>query len=112
MHRLLVNKYYVDEAYQWAIDRVFLGLGRLVAVFDRVIVNDTGVDGPALSVWLSAMRVRYIQSGLIVHVRHGHGPGSSGSGPAMGGWPRELGILYRHRVIQTVIPRRRETISS
>ena len=65
MHRLLVNKYYVDEAYQWAIDRVFLGLGRLVAVFDRVIVNDTGVDGPALSVWLSAMRVRYIQSGLM-----------------------------------------------
>ncbi len=64
-HRLLVNKYYVDEAYQWAIDRVFLGLGRLVALFDRVIVNDTGVDGPALSVWLSAMRVRYIQSGLM-----------------------------------------------
>ena len=65
VHRLLVNKYYVDEAYQWAIDRVFLGLGRLVALFDRVIVNDTGVDGPALSVWLSAMRVRYIQSGLM-----------------------------------------------
>ena len=64
-HRILVNKYYVDEAYQWAIDRVFLGLGRLVALFDRVIVNDTGVDGPALSVWLSAMRVRYIQSGLM-----------------------------------------------
>ena len=64
-HQLLVNKYYVDEAYQWAIDRVFLGLGRLVALFDRVIVNDTGVDGPALSVWLSAMRVRYIQSGLM-----------------------------------------------
>ena len=65
VHRLLVNKYYVDEAYQWAIDRVFLGLGRLVALFDRVIVNDTGVDGPALSVWLSAMRVRYLQSGLM-----------------------------------------------
>ena len=64
-HRILVNKYYVDEAYQWAIDRVFLALGRLVALFDRVIVNDTGVDGPALSVWLSAMRVRYIQSGLM-----------------------------------------------
>ena len=64
-HRLIVNKYYVDEAYQWSIDRVFLALGRLVALFDRVIVNDTGVDGPALSVWLSAMRVRYIQSGLM-----------------------------------------------
>ena len=55
----------MDEAYQWSIDRVFLALGRLVALFDRVIVNDTGVDGPALSVWLSAMRVRYIQSGLM-----------------------------------------------
>ncbi len=65
VHRLLVNGYYVDEAYQWAIDRVFLALGRLVALFDRVIVNDTGVDGPALSVWLSAMRARYLQSGLM-----------------------------------------------
>ena len=55
----------MDEAYQWAIDRVFLALGRLVALFDRVIVNDTGVDGPALSVWLSAMRARYVQSGLM-----------------------------------------------
>ena len=34
-------------------------------MFDRVIVNDTGVDGPALSVWLSAMRARYLQSGLM-----------------------------------------------
>ena len=65
VHRLLVNKYYVDEAYQWAIDRVFLALGRLVALFDRVIVNDTGVDGPALSVWLTAIRARYLQSGLM-----------------------------------------------
>ena len=32
-HRLLVGKYYVDEVYQWAIDRVVLALGRFVAVF-------------------------------------------------------------------------------
>ena len=65
IHRVLVNKYYVDEAYQWLIDRVILALGRFVALFDRIVVNDTGVDGPALSVMLSALRVRYLQSGRM-----------------------------------------------
>ncbi len=64
-NRVLVNKYYVDEACQWLIDRVVLALGRFVALFDRIVVNDTAVDGPAVSVMLSALRVRYIQSGRI-----------------------------------------------
>ena len=64
-HPLLANGYYVDAAYQWVIDRVFLGLGRLVALFDRIVVNDTGVDGSARSVMLSALRVRYLQSGRM-----------------------------------------------
>ena len=65
VHRILVNKYYVDEAYQWAIDRVALALARFVAVFDRAVVNDVGVDGPADMVKLSGLRMRFVQTGRI-----------------------------------------------
>ena len=41
------NKYYFDEVYQWTIDRVVLVLSRLIAFFDRAIVNDIIVNGPA-----------------------------------------------------------------
>ena len=47
LHRLLVNKYYLDDIYQCVIDNVVLGVARLVAWFDRNVVNDTGVNGPA-----------------------------------------------------------------
>ena len=63
--RLLENKYYVDEAYQWAIDRIALAFSRFIALFDRVVVNDTGVDGSAWSVMLSAVRMRLIQTGRL-----------------------------------------------
>ena len=65
VHRVLANRYYVDEAYQWVIDRVVLAAAGLVALFDRVVVNDTGVDGPAESVLLSALRARVIQTGYL-----------------------------------------------
>ena len=65
LHRLLVNKYYVDELYQWVVNRVVLASARLVALFDRIVINDTGVDGSALTVMLSALRMRYIQTGRM-----------------------------------------------
>ena len=65
LHRVLVEKYYVDEAYQWAIDRLVLVFGRLVAVFDRVVVNDTAVDGSAETVRSSGIQLKYIQTGRI-----------------------------------------------
>ena len=65
LHRLLINKYYVDEVYQWVVNRVVLALANLVAIFDRVVINDTGVDGSALTVMLSAMRLRLVQSGRM-----------------------------------------------
>ena len=63
--RVLENKYYLDEAYQWAIDRIVLAFSRFVALFDRVVVNDTGVDGSAWSVMLSAVRMRLVQTGRL-----------------------------------------------
>jgi NADH-quinone oxidoreductase subunit L len=65
VHRVLVNKYYIDEAYQWVIDHVVLVVARMVALFDRLVINDTGVDGPAISIRLSAMRTRVIQTGYL-----------------------------------------------
>ena len=65
VHRLLVARYYVDEVYQWAIDRVVLVLGRVVATFDRVVVNDTAVDGSADSVRGSGIRFRLVQTGRL-----------------------------------------------
>ena len=41
------SKYYVDELYQWSIDRVVLSLSRFVAWVDRALVNDIGINGPA-----------------------------------------------------------------
>ena len=50
MHRILLNKYYMDDLYQWVIDRVALAFSGLVALFDRAVVNDRAVDGSALAV--------------------------------------------------------------
>jgi NADH-quinone oxidoreductase subunit L len=65
IHRILVHKYYIDELYQWVVDRVVLVFGRFVALFDRIVINDTGVDGPGIAVRLSALRLRYAQSGWL-----------------------------------------------
>jgi NADH-quinone oxidoreductase subunit L len=45
--KLCENKYYFDEAYQWTIDRVVLVFSHFIAFFDRAIVNDILVNGPA-----------------------------------------------------------------
>ncbi|MDP6512080.1 MAG: hypothetical protein QF878_02645, partial [SAR202 cluster bacterium] len=63
LHRLLVNKYYLDHAIQWTIDKVVLTFGGIVSVFDRIVINDTGANGSAKSVLLSAKKVKLIQTG-------------------------------------------------
>ena len=45
--RVVENRYYIDETYQWVIDRVVLTVSAFVAFFDRAVVNDVGVNGPA-----------------------------------------------------------------
>ena len=46
-YRLLKNKFYMDDLYQWVISNLVLGLAKVIAFVDRVMVNDTGVNGPA-----------------------------------------------------------------
>ncbi len=45
--KIVENKYYFDEVYQWTIDRVVLVLANFIGFFDRAIVNDIGINGPA-----------------------------------------------------------------
>ncbi|MCH8868740.1 MAG: NADH-quinone oxidoreductase subunit L [Chloroflexi bacterium] len=65
IHRLLVNKYYMDEMYQWVTDRIVLAFGRLVAVFDRAIINDGAVDGSGLITRVSGAKLKLIQTGKM-----------------------------------------------
>ncbi|MFQ6025919.1 MAG: NADH-quinone oxidoreductase subunit L [Dehalococcoidia bacterium] len=44
--KVVENKYYFDEAYQWVVDKIVLVFGEIVAWVDRALVNDIGVNGP------------------------------------------------------------------
>jgi NADH-quinone oxidoreductase subunit L len=65
IYRILVNKYYIDDLYQWAINHMVLAFGRFIAVFDRMVINDTAVDKTALSVRLSGIWLRLVQTGRM-----------------------------------------------
>jgi len=65
VHRLLVNKYYLDDIYQYVIDHVVLGVSRLVAWFDRNVVNDTGINGPAETTGMLAYLAKFQQTGKL-----------------------------------------------
>jgi NADH-quinone oxidoreductase subunit L len=66
-----VNKYYIDDLYQWIIDHVALVLGRFIALFDRVVINDVGVNETGRSVLLSGLRLRYIETGKVYNYAMG-----------------------------------------
>ena len=62
---LAANKYYLDDAYQWTIDRVVLGIGGATAWFDRHVVNDAGVDGTGLFTAKMSRILRRHQTGQV-----------------------------------------------
>jgi len=65
VHRLLVNKYYLDDLYQAIIDGVVLRTAGILAWFDRSVVNDTGVNGPAEATGLMAYLLKFQQTGKL-----------------------------------------------
>ncbi len=65
LNRIIENKYYLDDLYQWTIDRIILLVAKVVALFDRIVVNDTGVDGPAKGVRWSGGIIRYHVTGRM-----------------------------------------------
>ena len=71
LHRLLVNQYYLDNLYQLVIDRVVLAFANFMALFDRIVINDTGVNGSGRSVFLSGLRLRYLETGKVYNYAFG-----------------------------------------
>ena len=65
LHDLLVNRYYFDQLYQFAIDRIVFGLAALVAYFDRWVINESGVDGSAEGINFAGFRLKFTQTGRI-----------------------------------------------
>jgi NADH-quinone oxidoreductase subunit L len=65
VHTLLVNKFYMDALYQAIIDKVILGVARLLAWFDRNVVNDTGIDGPGYGTRFAAYMLKFQQTGRL-----------------------------------------------
>jgi NADH-quinone oxidoreductase subunit L len=62
---LFAHRYYIDDLYQWVINNIILGLGKLVALFDRTVVNDTGVDGSAGLSYLAGYELKLTETGKI-----------------------------------------------
>jgi NADH-quinone oxidoreductase subunit L len=64
-YRLFLNRFYIDELYQLAINYVVLAAGRVVAVYDRVIVNDTGVNGTGQATGFFGWLGKFPQTGKV-----------------------------------------------
>jgi NADH-quinone oxidoreductase subunit L len=65
LHQLLVRRYYIDDMYQAIINRVILGAGNIIALFDKRVVNESGVDGGAQMIGWFGFRLKFFQTGRI-----------------------------------------------
>ncbi len=65
VYLLLLNRFYIDDAYQWGINHIVLTLGAVVAWFDRNIVNDTGVDGSAGLGYFTGFGMKFLETGKL-----------------------------------------------
>ncbi len=66
IHTLLYNKYYIDEIFQWLIDHIVDGFGRLAYWFDIYVVDGV-VNGLAGAAKWSGYYLRYLQTGQTQH---------------------------------------------
>ena len=65
LHDLLLQRYYMDHLYQVTIDKVILGFATVVARFDRLVINESGVDGTAQGIGFTGFRLKFLQTGRI-----------------------------------------------
>ena len=63
--KIVERKYYFDEAYQWIVERVVLTFSAFIAFFDRVVVNDIGVNGPGKVVRSLGVALRLHVTGRV-----------------------------------------------
>ena len=74
--KVVANKYYLDEIYQWAVDRVVLVFANFIALFDRIVVNDIGVNSAGDSVLQSGLNLRYHVTGRLYNYALGMAVGA------------------------------------
>ena len=60
-----MNKYYIDDIYQAIIDHIVLAGSRVLAWFDRNVVNDTAVDGSAATTAFMGYLLKFQQTGKL-----------------------------------------------
>lgn len=65
LYQIFKNKFYVDDFYQWVIDHIVLVLARFIAFFDRVAINDTGVNGPGQVASGLSFLLKFQQTGKL-----------------------------------------------
>ena len=65
IHRLLENKYHIDNLYNYLVSKIVLRISKIIATFDRIVINDTGVDGLASLIPFSSLRLKQIQTGKV-----------------------------------------------
>ncbi len=63
--RVVENRYYIDETYQWFIDRIVLTVSGALAFFDRAVVNDVGINGPGDVVRRAGVALRLHVTGHV-----------------------------------------------
>jgi len=63
--QVVENKYYFDEVYQWVVDRIVLASANVIGLFDRVVVNDVAVNGPANTVMRLGITLRLHVTGHV-----------------------------------------------
>ena len=71
LFKVIENKYYFDEVYQWVVDRIVLVLGQGVARFDRSVVNDLGVDGMGNSFVKAGKKIQRHETGRVYNYAMG-----------------------------------------
>jgi NADH-quinone oxidoreductase subunit L len=64
-YRTLRNKYYMDDIYQALINGVVLGFSAVVAWFDRIVVNDKGVNGTAAVPRITGYVLKFHETGKL-----------------------------------------------
>ena len=65
LYQIFKNKFYVDDFYQWTINNVVLAFARILAFFDRVVINDTGVNGPGHVLGGLSFLLKFQQTGKL-----------------------------------------------
>ena len=65
VHRLLVNKYYIDDGYLWIVRNLHDGFGRATALLDQNVVIGFFVDGTATTARTLGKLCRGFQTGKV-----------------------------------------------